>query len=100
MGHEQDFSRAQDRVPLLIPESNQTEGTESDDLPEQVEQEEIRAVHQGNKSADEDEHGGVETRGGGIVRHVADGIEQDNRAEKCAHEGEQDAERVDVERKG
>ncbi len=100
VGHEQDFACAVDRFAVGVPEADEREGAEADQFPAEIEEEEVGAEDQADEAADEDEHDGVEARGGAVVGHVPDGIEEDEESDGGAHEGKQDAERIDMEDQG
>jgi len=97
VGHQQDFACSGDSFAVGVPEADQAEGAETDDFPAEIEDKEVSAVNEADKGSYEDEHRSVETRGGPVVGHVVDGVEQNEAAEKRAHEGKEEAECVDVE---
>ncbi len=97
MRHQQHLARAVHRFAVGVPEAHQGKRAEADHFPAKVEDEQVCAVHQRDKAADENQHCGVEARGRLVVRHIADRIEQHQAADARAHEGEENAERVDVQ---
>ena len=83
-----------------VPEAHQAEGAQADQLPAEIEEEEVGAVDQSDEAGDEDQHRGVEAGGGLVVGHVADGVEEHECAQAGPHQSKKDAERVHVEDQG
>ena len=95
--HQQNFARACDCFRILVPESHQAEGAESDHFPAEIENEEVRAVDQPDEPADENQHGAEEAGRGLVVRHVADGVQQNESTNTRTHEREQNTQCVHVQ---
>ena len=100
VGHQQHLARAVNRLAVGVPESHQAERAQPNRLPTQIEEEQVGAVDQSDKAADEDQHRGVEAGCGAVVRHVSDGIQEYESAEASPHQSEKDAERVHVQGEG
>ena len=98
--HQQNFARAVDRFAIGVPETDESERAKADQLPAEIKDEQVCAINERDKAADEDQHDGVEARRRLVVRHIADGIKQHQAADACAHEGEEHAERVHMKDEG
>ncbi len=94
--HGQHLAGAERRLRLLVPERDEQEGAEADELPAYVHQEQVRGVDEVDEPGDEEEDERVEAGGPLLVLHVAHGVEQDGGADPGRHEGEEEAQAIHV----
>ena len=98
--HQENFARAVYRLAIGVPETDERERAKANQFPAEIKDEEVGAIDERDKAADEDEHDHVEARCRLVVRHVTDGIKQYQAADARAHESEEHAERVDMKDEG
>ena len=82
---------------LLVPEADQGVGAETDPFPAQVEQRQILGQHQQQHGGDKQVEQGEIADMAGIIRHVGDGVEMDQAADKGDHQAERQGERIEIE---
>jgi hypothetical protein len=85
VGHQQHFARAVHRLAVGVPKADQAEGAEAYQFPAEIEEEEVGAVDEPDKAADEDQHRGVKAGRGPVVGHVSNGIKEYEAAQSGPH---------------
>ena len=81
----------------LEPEADQQVGGEADALPAEEHLDEVVRGHQREHGEGEERQVGEEARPAGIMRHVADRVDVDERRDRRHHDQHHDGQRIDAE---
>jgi hypothetical protein len=98
-GHDEGLLGGGDGGGLLVPEADEEEGGEADELPEDEGLEEIDCIDEAEHGPAEEAEHGEEARLGGVLGHVTECIELDEEGDEGDDGAEPEAEAVEDERR-